>query len=82
MKSTVPPELKLYDDATLDQKQDQEVVVAENFDSEEALKKIVELRKNIEKEKAKLRPEYVFIARWQREIVKLREEIKQNYIRS
>ncbi len=54
---------------------------SEIFDENKATKEIVALKKKIEREGKKDYPDGVQIARWQRQIVLLRQEILANYMK-
>lgn len=54
---------------------------SEIFDENKATKEIVALKKKIEQEGKKDYPDGVQIARWQRQIVLLRQEMLANYMK-
>ncbi len=55
--------------------------ISEVFNEDEKIKEIVVLKKKIEQEGNKDYPDGVQIARWQRQIVLLRQEIFANYMK-
>ena len=55
--------------------------ISEVFNEDEKIKEIVVLKKKIEQEGNKDDPDGVQIARWQRQIVLLRQEIFANYMK-
>ena len=55
--------------------------ISEVFNEDEKIKEIVVLKKKIEQESNKDYPDGVQIARWQRQIVLLRQEIFANYMK-
>ena len=55
--------------------------ISEVFNEDEKIKEIVVLKKKIEQESNKDDPDGVQIARWQRQIVLLRQEIFANYMK-